>query len=166
MNKVELIKEHGLIVILRGVGKDKLVKTLTAVYEGGGRVAEITFDPSDGDTVNKTAELIKIAKTALPDMLIGAGTVTKKEYIKPAKRAGADFIVSPDTDAEIIRFTKKCKLISIPGAMTPTECKTAVKNGADIVKLFPATADKVPYIINIMRPLSDIPFPRREHRSS
>ena len=57
-----------------------------------------------------------------------------------------------------IRLTKKLGLVSIPGALTPSECKTAYKNGADIIKLFPATVDKIDYIINITRPLSHIPF--------
>ena len=159
MNKVELIKKEGLIVIFRGVGFDKIDKTAEAMYDGGVRVIEIAFNPSDENTVQKTTALIKEVKDKLGDkMTVGAGTVICEEYLVAAYNAGAEFIFSPDTDVDIIRLTKKLGLVSIPGALTPSECKTAYKNGADIIKLFPATVDKIDYIINITRPLSHIPF--------
>ena len=58
----------------------------------------------------------------------------------------------------IIAPSRKLWIVSIPGALTPSECKTAYKNGADLIKLFPAAIDQIGYIINIMRPLSYIPF--------
>ena len=109
--------------------------------------------------MQKTTALIKEVKDKLGDkMTVGAGTVICEEYLVAAYNAGAEFIFSPDTDVDIIRLTKKLGLVSIPGALTPSECKTAYKNGADIIKLFPATVDKIDYIINITRPLSHIPF--------
>ena len=159
MNKAEIIEKEGLIVIFRGVPFEKMEKIVQALYDGGVKIIEIAFNPSDKDTIEKTCALIKEARRVMGDkMLIGAGTVICEEYVVAAYEAGVDFIFSPDTDVDVIRLTKKLGLVSIPGALTPSECKTAYKNGADIIKLFPATIDSVDYIVGITRPLSHIPF--------
>lgn len=159
MTKTEIIEREGLVVIFRGVPFEKIENTVKALYEGGVRIIEIAFNPSDADTINKTTALIKEARRVMGDkMLIGAGTVICEKYVVSAYEAGVDFIFSPDTDIDVIRLTKSLGLVSIPGALTPTECKTAYKNGADIVKLFPATINDIDYIVGITRPLSHIPF--------
>ena len=159
MKSAEIIEKEGLIVIFRGVALEKIGKTVEALYNGGVRIVEIAFNPSDKDTISKTTALIRKVKEVMGDkMLVGAGSVISEEFVLAAYEAGAEFIFSPDTDVDIIRLTKKLGLISIPGALTPTECKTAYKNGADIVKLFPATINDVDYIKGITRPLSHIPF--------
>ena len=159
MNKSEAIVREGLIVIFRGVPLEKIKNTVNALYDGGVRIIEIAFNPSDGATIDKTCALIKEARRVMGSkILIGAGTAVKEEYVIAAYDAGVDFIFSPDTDVDIIRLTKKLGLVSIPGAFTPTECKTAYKNGADIIKLFPTTINDTGYITNIARPLSHIPF--------
>lgn len=159
MCKLDFIKSHGLTVIFRGVPLEKIAKAVKAVYDGGGRVIEIAFNPSDPNTIENTKKLLIEARNALSsDMLIGAGTAVCEEYVQAAYEAGADFIYSPDTDVDIIRLTKKLGMISIPGAFTPSECKTAYKNGADIIKLFPITVNDIGYVKNITRPLSHIPF--------
>ena len=159
MTKAEILETEGLIVIFRGVPFEKMEKTVQALYDGGVKIIEIAFNPSDKDTIEKTCALIKEARRVMGDKtLIGAGTVICEEYVVAAYEAGVDFIFSPDTDVDVIRLTKKLGLVSIPGALTPSECKTAYKNGADIIKLFPATIDSVDYIVGITRPLSHIPF--------
>ena len=159
MTKTEIIEKEGLIVIFRGVELCKMEKTLNALYDGGVRIIEIAFNPSDSETIAKTTDLIKEARRVMGDkILIGAGTVICEEYVVAAYEAGVDFIFSPDTDLDVIRLTKKLGMVSIPGALTPTECKTAFKNGADIIKLFPATINDIDYITGITRPLSHIPF--------
>ena len=159
MNNVDYIKEQGLIVIFRGVDIALVPDLVRAIYAGGVRIVETTFDPSDPDTAEKTAEIIQtIYKTMGDQMLVGAGTVIDETYAVAAKEAGAKFLLSPDTNPDIIRLTKKLGLISIPGALTPTEAMTAYRAGADIVKLFPITKDDLGYLVNITRPLSHIPF--------
>lgn len=154
----DIIKE-GLIIIFRGVPEEKLVRTIQAVYDGGGRIMEIAFDPSDKNTIEKTSRLIKIAVDAFGDkIMVGAGTVINTEFVVAAYNAGAKFIFSPTVNLDVIHLTKKLGMISIPGAFTPTECATAYDNGADIIKLFPVTKDDLGYIVNIARPLSHIPF--------
>ena len=159
MKSADIIEKEGLIVIFRGVPLEKIGKTVQALYDGGVRIVEIAFNPSDSDTINKTTALIrKVKETMGEKMMVGAGTVITEDYVNAAYEAGAEFIFSPDTDVDIIKLTKKLGLISIPGALTPSECKTAYKNGADIIKLFPATINDIDYITGITRPLSHIPF--------
>lgn len=156
---VSYIKEQGLMVLFRGVDAAIVPDLVQALYRGGARMLEFTFDPSDPNTETKTADLIKaVRKTVGDKMLVGAGTVIDETYAVAAARAGADFLVSPDTNPSIISLTKKLGLVSIPGALTPTEVMTAYRAGADIVKLFPITKDDIGYLANITRPLSHVPF--------
>lgn len=154
-----IISQQGLIVIFRGVPLEKIPETAKALYEGGARVVEIAFNPSDKDTVKKTTDIIKKVYETMGDkLLVGAGTVICEEYLMAAYEAGAKFIFCPNTDVDIIRKTKELGLMSIPGSLTPSEVMTAYKNGADIIKLFPITKDDLGYVTNITRPLSHIPF--------
>ena len=153
------ITDHGLIVIFRGVDIEKIPATVNALYEGGARIVEVAFNPSDDDTINKTTAIIKrIYETMGNKLMVGAGTVISKEFADAAYNAGAKFIFSPNTDVEVIKHTKKLGLVSIPGAFTPSEVMTAYNAGADIIKMFPITKDDIGYLVNIMRPLSHIPF--------
>lgn len=159
MNDMTVIEREGLVVILRGVPAGKIENTVNALYDGGVRIVEVAFDPGDKDTAKKTAAVIKdLVRVWGERLFVGAGTVICGDYARAAHEAGARFIFSPDADPEVIRLTKKLGMLSVPGALTPTEMKSAHQNGADLVKLFPATIDKLDYIINITRPLSHIPF--------
>lgn len=154
-----IIEEHGLIVIFRGVALDKIPAVTKALIKGGAKVVEVAFNPSDPETLKNTTDIIKsIINTAGDKLMVGAGTVISKEYVEAAYNAGAKFIFSPNTDTEIIKHTKQLGLISIPGAFTPSEVMTAYNAGADIIKMFPITTNDIGYLINITRPLSHIPF--------
>lgn len=154
-----IIEDHGLIVIFRGVALDKIPTVTEALIEGGAKVVEVAFNPSDPETLKNTTDIIKkVIETAGDKLMVGAGTVISKEYVEAAYDAGAKFIFSPNTDTEIIKYTKQLGLISIPGAFTPSEVMTAYKAGADIIKMFPITVDDIGYLVNITRPLSHIPF--------
>lgn len=157
MNK--FIEQHGLIVILRGIELEKIPAVSKALYEGGARVVEVAFNPSDPQTKEKTSAIIKkIYETMGERLMVGAGTVVSEEFVEVAYQAGAKFIFSPNTDVEIIKKTKALGLVSIPGALTPSEVMTAYNSGADLIKLFPITKDDIDYVIGITRPLSHIPF--------
>ena len=90
------------------------------------------------------------------DFYAGAGTVLTKEQVKAAFDAGASYIISPNTNPEVIRYTKELGLVSIPGAMTPTEILLAHDCGADIVKLFPAATLGLRYVKDILAPISHV----------
>lgn len=148
-----------VIVIVRGIEREKLLPFASALYEGGIRLMECTFDATGNVTDEKTAENIKMLVEAVGDkMLIGAGTVLKESQVELVKKAGGKFIISPDTNKEIIEKTKAEGLVSIPGALTPTEAVQAHKWGADFVKLFPVSALGAKYIKDVKAPLSHIKF--------
>ena len=102
-----------------------------ALVEAGVKVIEITLT---------TPGALKIIEKLLKnkDLLVGAGTVRTVKDVKKVEDVGASFIVSPDTNKDVIAATKKLKLVSMPGVSTPTEVAIAEESGADILKLFPA----------------------------
>lgn len=151
------IEEHKLIAIVRGIETKDIVPTMEALYRGGIRLAEITFDASGKTTDEETEEKIRLAADAMDGrMLIGAGTVTMPSQAERTKRAGGVFIISPDVNVSVIRRTRALGMVSIPGALTPTEIRTANAAGADFVKVFPAGCFGVTYFKALRAPLSDI----------
>ena len=159
MNACEFIKEHKFIAIFRHIPKESIEKAAKAVYDGGVRIFEITFNPSSKTTIEDTKEIIKAIKDMYgSSVCVGSGTVINLEFARAAHEAGAEFIVSPCTKADVVKFTKENGMLSIPGAFTPTEIVNAYDMGADIVKIFPVAADNVGYLKNVMSPLSHIPF--------
>ncbi len=91
-------------------------------------------------------------------MHIGAGTVLTAEQTELACDAGAEFIISPDVFGDVIKRTRELGMISIPGALTPSEVREAVRFGADFVKLFPITSLGSEYVKAIKAPLSNVKF--------
>ncbi len=159
MDVIEELKRTRLMVLARGVPKDVLLKAVEAIADVGVTVFESTFDHRREDCVAENAEKISALVAALGGrMAIGAGTVLTVEEVRAAHAAGATFIVSPDSDPEVIAETKRLGMASIPGAMTPSEIKRAYALGADIVKLFPADDLGYHYIQNLKGPLPHIPL--------
>ena len=153
---IEAIEKEKIIAIVRGADKESCVEAMSALYDGGIRLAEITFDRSGKRTPAETAAMIKLLVDTFGDkMHIGAGTVTRKEELIAAFEAGASYIISPNCDTEIISLSRKLGLVSIPAAYTATEIATAMNNGADYVKLFPANQVSAGYVKAICAPLSD-----------
>lgn len=154
---IKKIEEKKIIVIVRGVEKNKLMPLAEAMYKGGIRFLEITYSADKKVSDEETAENIKMLSEHFGGrMYIGAGTVLTEEQVALTKKAGGQFIISPDTVPEIIRKTKELGMISIPGAVTPSEITTAVKSGADFVKLFPANNLGAAYIKAITAPLCNV----------
>lgn len=157
MNTLDFILENKVITICRKVYGDDLMKLAQALYAGGVRLIEVTFDQADPDCVAKTTEAVRMLDDAFRGkMLFGAGTVLTREQVKAAADAGARYIISPNTDENVITYTKELDLVSIPGAMTPSEIVNAHNLGADIVKLFPSGYLGFRYIKDILAPISHI----------
>ena len=154
---IKKIDEKKIIVIVRGVEKNKLIPLAEAMYKGGIRFLEITYSADKKVSDEETTENIKMLSEHFGGrMYIGAGTVLTEEQVALTKKAGGQFIISPDTVPEVIRKTKELGMISIPGAVTPSEITTAVKSGADFVKLFPANNLGAAYIKAITAPLCNV----------
>lgn len=154
---IQRVIDHKIVAIVRGVyGKDCL-NLAKALCEGGIKLLEVTFDQLNTEKWQETADTISLLKENLGDkMCFGAGTVTSVELVNIAKQAGADFIVSPDINKDVIKATVKSGMVSMPGAMTPTEVLHAHSLGADFVKLFPAGSLGAGYIKAISAPINHV----------
>ena len=159
MNTIELIEKSKIIVIVRGVAKDKLIPLAEAMYEGGIRVVECTYDATGKlpDEEN-AANIAMLARHFGDRMAVGAGTVLTKKQVQLTKEAGGRFIISPDVNEEVIKETKALDLVSIPGAITPTEASAASRAGADFVKMFPIDFYGPRYLKTVATPLSHVRF--------
>ena len=158
-NFVKEFSEKKVIVVCRGISEEEIVKVATALYDGGIRFMEVPFNQADPNTFASTANKIKIVKEALGDkMHVGAGTVITMEQFELARKAGAEIIVSPTMEEDVITATKEAGLISMPGCATPSEMTKAYKLGADLIKLFPASVVNLKVIKEISVPLNHLPL--------
>lgn len=154
---IRRVLEEKAIAIVRGVDVEACVKVADALYAGGIRLMEITFNQKNPASFADTARAIAlISKKYGGKMLIGAGTVTTPELVKIAAEAGAKYIISPDTNLEVIRTTLELGLVSMPGALTPTEVLTAHRAGAHFVKLFPIGNLGTSYVKALCAPISHV----------
>ncbi len=156
-NTIKSVVENKIIVIVRGVEKKDLIPLAQAMYDGGIRLIEITFDATGKISDEETGESIKLLSDYFEGkMLVGAGTVLNTKQVDITKNSGGRFIISPDTNIDVIKYTKEVGLVSMPGALTPTEIQAAHNAGADFVKLFPITNMGVKYVKAVAAPLSHI----------
>ena len=156
---MDAILKNKLVAILRGVAPDQLIPLLEALYAGGVRLAEITFDAKGIIPAEETAKQIETASKHFEGrMFIGAGTVLTVRQAELAIEGGAKFLISPNVDEAVIRCAKAHGVISMPGAFTPTESVNAVNMGADFVKIFPSDTMGPKYFKAICAPLSHIKF--------
>lgn len=118
------------MVAVRTKTPDEAYHAALACVEGGIRFLEITFSVPGADDVIR-----RISKDER--VLVGAGTILSVEDARKALSAGASYLVSPNSDEDVVRFAKKEGVVSIPGAATPSEIYRAHKAGADVIKLFP-----------------------------
>ena len=130
---LQRVVECGIVAVVRFADPGPLVEVVRALADGGVTVAEVTF------TVPNALDVIREARRQFGDrVLLGAGTVLDPETARAAVLAGAEFIVAPSLNVEVIRLCRRYDKLVMPGAFTPTEVVTAWEAGADIVKVFPA----------------------------
>ena len=154
---IQKILDEKVVAIVRGFYEEECLNLAKALHAGGINLMEVTFDQRDHKERLRTVDTLKLLNRELGDkMVFGAGTVTTAEMVHMAKEGGAQFIISPDTDAAVIRATVEAGMVSIPGALTPTEIKQAHAYGADFVKVFPAGNMGASYLKAVTAPLSHI----------
>jgi len=145
------LKSGGVVAVLRADRPDALVQVAGAVAKGGIKAVEITL------TTPGALEIIELCAKDLDGVsLLGAGTVLDTETARAAILAGAEYIVTPTLNLDVITLCRRYDKIVIPGALTPTEILTAWESGADIVKVFPATAFGPRYFRDLKGPLPQI----------
>ena len=150
---LDRIIECGIVAIVRGQSDDLIMKAIQAALAGGVNVIEVTF------TVPNALQIIeKLASQLSDDVTLGAGTVLTPEMASNAIDAGAQFIVSPNTDISVIEAARSKGVAVCPGALTPTEIVTAWQAGADLIKIFPANVMGPKYLKDLHGPLPDVPF--------
>lgn len=155
----QLIFEEKLIVLFRRVPVEKMADLAKALVRGGVKLLEVTFDQEAENPAALYARSLETIREAVGDALcLGAGTVLTEAQVRAAKAAGATFVLAPNTSRKVIELTRQLDMVSIPGAMTPSEIVDAWEYGADIVKLFPADDLGYHYIWNIRGPLPHIPL--------
>ena len=154
MDRLEALQktlDTGIVSIIRAKSGEQLVDVAKALYEGGIDVIEVTF------TVPGVLDIISAVKRELGDrILLGAGTVLDTESARAAILAGAEFIVTPTVNPDVIRLCNRYSKTIMPGALTPTEVLTAWEAGADIVKVFPADVGGPGYLKAIHGPLPQV----------
>lgn len=154
---IESVLREKIIVIVRGIEKENLIPLAEAMYDGGIRMIEITYSADLSISDEETAENIHLISEHFGDrMYVGAGTVLTEKQVELTKNAGGKFIISPDVNEKVIEKTRSLGLVSMPGALTPTEVQKAHSYGADFVKLFPITNMGSKYVKAISAPLSNI----------
>lgn len=152
---VEQMKVAKIIAIARGVDPKDIVDTAKALKQGGIQFLEVTFNQNDIDETKQSLQLLLNGQTGLN---IGAGTVISRQQVEIAHNLGAGYIVTPNTDTQVIKAASEFGMAVVAGAFTPTEVVNAYNAGADYVKIFPAGLLGVPYIKALRGPLSHIPL--------
>jgi 2-dehydro-3-deoxyphosphogluconate aldolase/(4S)-4-hydroxy-2-oxoglutarate aldolase len=156
---IDALKKARIVAILRGVDSKDILPVVDELVKAGISFIEFTFDHSNEAGSSKNLHDMRLAAAKFGNAVhIGAGTVLTEKEAETAAEAGAVFVVSPNTNADVIRRTKELHMLSMPGAMTPTEVAAAYNCGADIVKLFPAGNLGIAYIKALRSPLSHIPL--------
>jgi len=151
---VSLLREVGIIPIIRASSADSVVPVAEALLQAGLPICEITL------TVPNAIDAIgRVAKRFSGTMLVGAGTVTDAETARRAIDAGAEFIVTPCLVPEVIEAARRADVAVLPGALTPGEVFAAFRAGGDMVKVFPVqSVGGAAYLRALRGPFPDIPL--------
>ena len=160
MNREAIISElerEKIIVIVRGYTGETLLKLAEAMYAGGVRFMEVTYDHGGTFSMEDTArDISMLVRHFEGRMHIGAGTVLTTDEVEATYKAGGEYIISPNVNTTVIKRTRELGMLSMPGAFTPSEAQTAHESGADFVKLFPVDALGPSYVKAIKAPLCHI----------
>ena len=148
---VEKLREIGLVPVLRAESEEQALGIASAIAAGGVTVLEITM------TVPGAIRVMSRLTKERPDILIGAGTVLDAETARMCMLEGAQFVVSPALNLKTIEMCHRYSIPVLPGALTPTEVVTAWQAGADVIKVFPASAlGGAKYLKSLKAPLPQV----------
>jgi 2-dehydro-3-deoxyphosphogluconate aldolase/(4S)-4-hydroxy-2-oxoglutarate aldolase len=145
------IRDLGLVAVLRGPSASLTLQMVEALVAGGVEGIEITYStPSAEDVVSALADKYGDA------IVLGMGTLTDPAQAEAAQRAGAGYLVSPVCDTELVHAMTATGLLTMAGALTPTEVLHAHRLGSDVVKLFPGSLTGPAYVKALKGPFPDI----------
>ena len=150
---LQKINELGLLAVIRGPSQDLTVQMVEALINGGVLGIEVTYSTPNAEEV-----VCILAKKYGDRILLGMGTLTKPEQAVTAKAAGANFLVSPISDRFLVKAMVASGLVTMAGALTPTEVFQAYSLGTDVVKIFPGSLGGPSYIKALKGPFPYIPM--------
>src|SRR5499427_1595352 len=154
MNKetqLRQVLDNGIVAVVRSPDSQQLVEVCRALADGGVTTVEITM------TVPDALDVVRAVRRSLGDrVLLGAGTILDPETARAALLAGAEYLVAPTVNLDVIRLCQRYDKLVMPGAFTPTEILTAWEAGADIVKVFPAEVLGPAYFKAVHGPLPQV----------
>jgi 2-dehydro-3-deoxyphosphogluconate aldolase/(4S)-4-hydroxy-2-oxoglutarate aldolase len=156
MNKLEMlekVKTLGLLAVIRGPSPELTVKMVEALVTGGVLGIEITYSTPNAEEVVQT-----LTKKFGDSIVLGMGTLTKPEQAQSAKNAGAHFLVSPICEPNLVKGMVDSGLLTMAGALTPTEVFQAYTLGVDVIKVFPGSLGGPAYIKALKGPFPYIPM--------
>lgn len=154
LDTLKKIIEPGVVAVIRASSADAAARTAQACIEGGIQAVEITFTVPGAAGV--VADLVQRHPSG--QLAIGAGTVLDPETARTAILAGAQFVVSPASDAATARLCRRYQVPYLPGAATPGEVLRALEDGADIVKVFPGEVLGPAFVKAVRGPLPQAPL--------
>jgi 2-dehydro-3-deoxyphosphogluconate aldolase/(4S)-4-hydroxy-2-oxoglutarate aldolase len=150
-DQLRRVLDCGIVAVVRSPDSQQLVEVARALADGGVAVVEITMSVPDA------LDVLRRVRAALGDrLLLGAGTILDPETARAALLAGAEYIVAPTLNLEVVRLCQRYDKLVMPGAFTPTEILTAWEAGADIVKVFPADVVGPAFLKALRGPLPQI----------
>jgi 2-dehydro-3-deoxyphosphogluconate aldolase / (4S)-4-hydroxy-2-oxoglutarate aldolase len=148
---LERLRAASVLAVLRTSDAESAVRAAEALVAGGVRAIELTFTTPGAD------EAIRGARAALPaEVVVGAGTIRDRAQLEAALEAGAEFLVTPHLDLELLPAILASGRLALPGTLTPTEVAAALAAGAQAVKLFPASAFGPSYLKALLGPFPDL----------
>jgi 2-dehydro-3-deoxyphosphogluconate aldolase/(4S)-4-hydroxy-2-oxoglutarate aldolase len=156
MKKVEVlekVKELGLLAVLRGPSPELTVKMVEALVAGGVLGIEITYSTPNAEDVVRG-----LSSKFGSNIVLGMGTLTKPEQALSAKEAGANFLVSPICEPGLVKSMVASELLTMAGALSPTEVFQAYSLGVDVVKIFPGSLGGPAYVKALKGPFPYIPM--------
>ncbi|MFH1008212.1 MAG: bifunctional 4-hydroxy-2-oxoglutarate aldolase/2-dehydro-3-deoxy-phosphogluconate aldolase [Candidatus Latescibacterota bacterium] len=151
LEMLQMVADTGVVAVLRIPDPEKVIPIFDALKDGGVKCIEITMS-----TPNAIGVIAELAKNLPADIALGVGTVLDPETARAAILAGAEFVVAPTTNFDVIRMCQRYDKVVMPGAFTPTEILAAWEAGADVVKVFPGGVGGPGYIKDIKGPLPQI----------
>ena len=150
---LEKVQNLGVLAVIRGPSPELTVKMVEALVKGGVTGIEITYSTPNAEEVVRT-----LAGQFGESIILGMGTLTKPEQALTAKAAGANFLVSPMSETELVKAMVATGLLTMAGALTPTEVFHAYSLGTDVVKIFPGSVGGPSYIKALKGPFPYIPM--------
>ncbi len=154
LDHLNRIAETGIVLIIRLDSEEEALAVADAAVEGGIKALEITMSVPNALGIIRTLS----DKYKNDDVLVGAGTILDAETARAAILAGAEMLVSPQLNPDMIRVANRYQAVTISGAYTPTEIFDTLQAGADIVKLFPAETLGPQFVKTVTAPLPQAPI--------